>query len=255
MTNRIRTVLAALGLVALGTAAPGGLGRASTEAASTPLAVVELFTSQGCSSCPPADALLAEIARGRPELLVLSLPVDYWDYLGWRDTLAQPGFSQRQRAYAALRRDRQVYTPQAVVNGRDPCIGSNRADLEALIARAAKAGLPVGVTLTEENGVLRVEVGARRGSAEGLGEVWLVPVTRSQQVEIARGENRGRSVTYANVGRGLIRLGAWRGEAARFEVPVATARPPSADGFVVLVHMTQAGRPGPIVGAQRSAGL
>src|SRR5918993_3798564 len=91
-----------------------------------PRAVVELFTSQGCSSCPPADAYLVELAR-RPDIVALTLPIDYWDYLGWKDTLAHSAFSARQRAYAGARGDRQVYTPQAVVNGRELFVGSNRA--------------------------------------------------------------------------------------------------------------------------------
>src|ERR687884_289212 len=93
-------------------------------AVASPQAVVELFTSQGCSSCPPADAMLGELAR-RPDVIALSLPVDYWDYLGWKDTLAQPAFSARQRAYAGARGDRQVYTPQVIVNGATPCVGSD----------------------------------------------------------------------------------------------------------------------------------
>src|ERR671917_179365 len=93
-------------------------------AAPSPRAVVELFTSQGCSSCPPADRVLAELAR-EPDVIALSLPVDYWDYLGWKDTLASPAFSARQRAYSNARGDRQVFTPQMVVNGKVSCVGSD----------------------------------------------------------------------------------------------------------------------------------
>ena len=97
--------------------------------AEPPRAVVELFTSQGCSSCPPADALLADLAR-QPDIVALSFPVDYWDYLGWKDTLAHSAFTARQKAYAHSRSDRQVYTPQMIVNGKKPCIGSDRAQIE-----------------------------------------------------------------------------------------------------------------------------
>src|SRR5918911_4976469 len=102
------------------------IGLAGPLAASqTPKAVVELFTGQGCSSCPPADAFLLELA-GRPDVVALSFPVDYWDYLGWKDTLAQPAFTARQRAYASARNDKQVYTPQAIVNGAKAVVGSDR---------------------------------------------------------------------------------------------------------------------------------
>src|SRR5215213_8380181 len=107
--------LTALGLVLLGQGASDG-------AIASPQAVVELFTSQGCSSCPPADALLTDLAQ-RPDVVALTLPVDYWDYLGWKDTLASPAFTARQRAYAHGRSDRQVYTPQIIVNGSRPCMG------------------------------------------------------------------------------------------------------------------------------------
>jgi len=103
-----------------------------------PKAVVELFTSQGCSSCPPADARLAELAR-RPDVIALTLPVDYWDYLGWKDTLAQPEFSVRQRAYSHGRGDRAVFTPQMVVNGMAACVGSDKAAIERAMERATAA--------------------------------------------------------------------------------------------------------------------
>src|SRR5918998_1485277 len=119
-----------LWLAALAAALLSALAR---RAAAGPQAVVELFTSQGCSSCPPADALFVELAK-RPELVALTLPVDYWDYLGWKDTLAQPVFTARQRAYAHRRSDRQLYTPQAIVNGTKPCVGSDRTQIEASIA-------------------------------------------------------------------------------------------------------------------------
>src|SRR5919107_210452 len=123
MVSRLTLSFAALALAAL----------MQPALADPPRAVVELFTSQGCSSCPPADAVLADLAR-RPDIVALSLPVDYWDYLGWKDTLAHPLFTARQKAYAHGRGDRQVYTPQAIVNGTKPCIGSDRAQIEALAA-------------------------------------------------------------------------------------------------------------------------
>ena len=215
-----------------------------------PQAVVELFTSQGCSSCPPADALMVELAK-RPELVTLTFPVDYWDYLGWKDTLAHPAFTARQRAYAHRRSDRQVYTPQAIVNGTKPCVGSDEAQIESLIV-ASESGpsLPVPVRVFDRDGTVTVEVAAGSGTAD----VWVLPVLRSHTVQIGRGENGGRTITYANVVRGVIRIGEWRGDATRLEVPLATARG-GGDAYVVLLQPTFGTKPGPILGAAKSAGL
>src|SRR3712207_425882 len=152
-------------------------------AAAAPKAVVELFTSQGCSSCPPADQFLAELA-GRPDILALTFPVDYWDYLGWRDTLAQPAFTARQRAYASARNDKQVYTPQIVFNGLKPVVGSDRAKIEGQIAKAGDAGgLPVAVAVSEAGSTVAVEIS---GSPDVplSGEAWLLPVAKLREVAI-----------------------------------------------------------------------
>ena len=233
-----------LWLAALAAALLSALAR---PAAAGPQAVVELFTSQGCSSCPPADALFVELAK-RPELVALTLPVDYWDYLGWKDTLAHPSFTARQRAYAHRRSDRQLYTPQAIVNGTKPCVGSDRLQIEAALAPS----LPVDVSAAERDGTVTIEIAA--GPGEPAADVWVLPVLRSQTVQIGRGENGGRTVTYANVVRGVIRVGEWRGAATRLEVPLATARG-EADGYVVLLQMTHGTKPGRILGAAKSAGL
>jgi hypothetical protein len=232
------------------------VGATSASAEPPPRAVVELFTSQGCSSCPPADRTLVELARN-PQLIALTLPVDYWDYLGWKDTLAHPAFSARQRAYAAARNDRQVYTPQMVMNGTVRCIGSDRAKVEASIAKAsAGPQLPVAVRAREGDGYVTVEVGEAEDVTAGTSaEVLLMPVARSRDIAIVRGENRGRTMTYANVVRALHRVGIWRGQAARFDVPLATARSAEADGYVVILQADQHGKPGAILGAFKSAGL
>ena len=127
--------------------------------ADPPRAVVELFTSQGCSSCPPADALLVEYSR-QPDIVALSLPVNYWDYLGWKDTLAHVAFTERQKAYAHGRSDRQVFTPQMIVNGKKSCIGSDRAQIEKAIQYTTKGRktLPVAVNLSEQNGTVTIAV-------------------------------------------------------------------------------------------------
>jgi hypothetical protein len=217
-----------------------------------PRAVVELFTSQGCSSCPPADRLLAELAED-PTLLTLSLPVDYWDYLGWKDTLALHGNSVRQRAYAVTRGDGEVYTPQAVIDGVVHALGSDKSAIEQAIARTRRAEQPltVPVTLTVADGKVVVTVPA---ADQGGGEVWLFPVTGKAQVKIGRGENRGRTVTYTNVVRRWIKLGDWSGKAQAFSVDVAKLADADfsvrdIDHLAVIVQRGSAARPGLMLGA------
>jgi hypothetical protein len=215
---------------------------------------VELFTSQGCSSCPPADAYLAELAR-RPGVIALALPVDYWDYLGWKDTLAQAAFSARQRAYAGVRGDRQVYTPQMVVNGVAASVGSDRAEVERHIGGAGRPALLVDVSVAETGSTVTVEVGGATVGGPKSAEVWLLPVVKRRDVAIGRGENRGRSVAYVNVVRGMSRLGAWSGQPARFEAPLANARRGDAESYVVLLQAGAPGYLGPVLGAAKSPDL
>jgi hypothetical protein len=245
MVSRLTFSLAAFALAAL----------MQPALADPPRAVVELFTSQGCSSCPPADAVLADLAR-RPDIVALSFPVNYWDYLGWKDTLAHAAFTDRQKAYAKARQDRQVYTPQMIVNGQKPCIGSDRALIEKSIQETTglRAALPVNVELKESGGIVTILVEETDQTAERVAEVWVLPILKAHTVPIGRGENRGRTVTYANVVRGLKRVGEWRGGSARFEVPAADARS-GADGYVVLLQTSEQTRPGAILGAAKSQGL
>jgi hypothetical protein len=238
--------LAAL-LASLAAAGPAPAGE-------PPKAVVELFTSQGCSSCPPADRVLSELAR-EPGVIALSLPVDYWDYLGWKDTLASPAHSARQRAYSNARGDRQVFTPQMVVNGKVSCVGSDRAQIGRSITRvsAGRDQLPVRIDLAEAGPTLLIDIG--RADPPAAGEVWVLPVARAREVAIGRGENRGRSVTYANVVRGMIRAGFWSGAAARLEMPLKKARAGEADSYVVLLQEGDQDKPGAILGAAKGPGL
>jgi hypothetical protein len=242
MTSRFQAYFAALGLLALGQSA----------LAAPPQAVVELFTSQGCSSCPPADAVVVDMAS-RPDVIALTFPVDYWDYLGWKDTLAHPLFTYRQRGYAHGRGDRQVYTPQVIVNGVETCVGSDRAAIEAALTlvKDKAASFKASVRTSERDGMAVIEI---EGPPDRSAEVWVLPVLRLQTVAIARGENRGRSITYANVVRGLIRVGDWSGGSARIETPLRTARG-EADGYVVLLQTLHGKKPGPILGAAKSPGL
>eukprot|EP01037_Dinobryon_pediforme_P002346 gene2346-2383_t len=180
--------------------------------------VVELFTSQGCSSCPPADQLLGQLAHA-PDSLVLSFSVDYWDYIGWKDTFASPAFTQRQKAYAAARGDGAVYTPQAIVDGLTHTVGSDGDALRG--AMAANAGvLSVAVHLTETADKLHVAVDA----GAGTGSVWLLKIVSAHEVAIARGENAHKSIKYTNIVRGMTRLGEWNGAATGFDVALSDPR-------------------------------
>jgi hypothetical protein len=247
MTSRFIPTLAALILSWL---AP------SAMASPTPRAVVELFTSQGCSSCPPADRVLAELAR-EPDVIALSFHVDYWDYLGWKDTLAQAAFSARQKGYASARGDHRVFTPQIVVNGVAISIGSVRAHVERSIAAANgdRAALPVAVNVTETGSAIAVEVGPATAGVPRKAELWVLPVVREREVAIGRGENKGRSITYANVVRNMTRAGVWTGTPARYSVPLHHARTADADGYVVLLQASAPSGPGMILGAARGPGF
>ena len=225
----------------------------SVSAQAEPRAVIELFTSQGCSSCPAADKLIGEYARD-PSVIALSLAVDYWDYLGWKDTLAMSGHSNRQRAYAKGRGDRQVYTPQAVVDGAVHALGSDKAAIERAIRQAGdqSAVLKLPVTVERTGDKLTVTVAASENE-KGQAEVWLCPITRSVPVTIGRGENSGQTITYSNVVRRWIKLGDWTGKAETFSVPVADFQNGSIDGAAVLVQSGVTSAPKVMLGAAQLA--
>jgi hypothetical protein len=239
---RCRFASAPLGFFALVVAA-------QAPAHAEPRALVELFTSQGCSSCPPADKLLGELADD-PSVVALSVPIDYWDYLGWKDTLASPGHTARQRAYAHIRGDRQVYTPQVVVNGSVHVLGSDRDAIERAITQtdhnSAIMALPVMLTVGVHN--LNVKVGAVENEHAG-GEVWLCPLVRAVTVAIGRGENHGHTITYHNVVRRWLKLGDWAGKEESFSVPLSDIKAQDIDGAAVMVQEGTHDRPGIILGA------
>jgi hypothetical protein len=228
-------------------------------ASAAPRAVIELFTSQGCSSCPPADRLFTQMARD-PSVIALTLPVDYWDYLGWKDTLANPAFSQRQRHYAQLRGDGNVYTPQAVVNGVGHVVGSDKGKIDQQLASAS---LPVALTLTESAAGLTLdlaghELGREMARTGKKGDVYLLPVTLSASVAIQRGENRGKTISYAHVARGIHPVGQWNGEAASItlsrEKLEALSGASGADGFVAILQI-DGKKHAKILGAARTKSL
>lgn len=218
-----------------------------------PRAVLELFTSQGCGRCPPADALLTTLSAD-PTLVTLSYAVDYWDYLGWRDTLADPMHSKRQKAYAAMRGDRQVYTPQMVVNGVAHVVGSDRPAVDRAITQsAAQPGvLAVPVTITQAGDMITVTLPTQAGdlvSPERPATVLLLGVSNRETVDIARGENRGQHVTYRNVVRSHAVLGEWTGGAQSYTVSRSERMAAGCERAVVLLQVGNPRRPGAMLGA------
>ncbi|MGO9545248.1 MAG: DUF1223 domain-containing protein [Rhodomicrobium sp.] len=250
------TKFAALGVLALA----GLLGleflsspaRGENAGAPVQMSVIELFTSQGCSSCPPADRLLKKLSE-RPDVIALTFPVTYWDYLGWKDTLARPENAERQRRYAAIQSDIQVYTPEAVVNGLKGCVGSDLSAIDTALKQTAPIVRRDAVPLTVrmDGGRLIIETGAAPpGSKHKTGKVWVAAVRRSSAVSIHAGENSGNKVTYTNVVRGLTEAGEWEGAPTSYAVPLS-APPKDGDMFAVFLQMDSLG---PIVAAARIDG-
>lgn len=216
-------------------------------------AVIELFTSQGCSSCPPADALLQSYAAD-PSVIALSMPVDYWDYLGWKDTFASPRNSERQRAYAKARGDGAIYTPQAVINGTIHANGSQKADIDSAIdLTSTNRALPhVPIRFWQESNTLNIAAeGADTGPDFKEATVWLAVVQATGTVEVQKGENAGKKLTYTNVVRELTPVGLWRGQPLMIQIPRAAVMQAATQKTVVFI---QEGKAGPIIGAA-STGL
>ena len=224
----MRSVLVGLGLAAVLTV--------NARAQEAPV-VVELFTSQGCSSCPPADAFLTDLSRQRQDVLPLAFHVTYWDYLGWKDPYSLDAATVRQHEYAKLLDNADgVYTPQMVVDGATGFVGSNRSQgLEAIGAAMRK---PVAVSLTRKGIGLVIAVGTGFGRARVL----LVGFDLTHETRIGRGENDGRTLTESNIVRSLTPVGTWSGSAIEM-------RPPSAagEGFAALLQAED----GHIIGAAR----
>jgi hypothetical protein len=214
MSQPVFRALVSIALLALG---------AGAEASPRPV-VIELFTSQGCSSCPPADAYVGKLST-RPDVIALSFHVNYWDDLGWRDRFALTEAVDRQNVYAKNLRRSSVYTPQLIVDGLD-----DRAGTSARLA-AVGDGVPVAVTLTERD--LQVEIGTNPRFTSG--DVILVSYLRHAVSAIGRGENAGRELEEFNIVRGIRKLGSWRGDGTRFSTPLASL-PADATDVAVLVQ-------------------
>ncbi len=218
------------------------------RAVADPRAVVELFTSQGCSSCPAADRVIGELAKD-PSIIALSMPIDYWDYLGWKDTLADSRFTARQKAYSHMRGDREVYTPQVVVNGATHVLGSDRHGIEEAAVHTQESGvMSVPVSVKQADKQLTVSVPAGNGAVDH-GEVWVCAISKSVQIHIGRGENRGRDVTYHNVVRNWLKVGDWTGKAGTWAIPLENIKTEGVDAAVVYVQDGNREQPGSMLGA------
>jgi hypothetical protein len=225
-----------------------GLGRAGEV--QRPLGVIELFTSQGCNSCPAADAFFAELAQ-KGEVIALGYHVDYWDYLGWKDTLATPENTERQYDYMRAFGARSVYTPQAVINGRAHVSGADRAAVEAKLGELSGAGqgMVVGIKVSRDGSAIKIEAGPASGTKIEA-HVTLVYFDPPQPVVIERGENKGKTVTYWNPVTGAYSAGMWHGEATRYELPASEIAEKGEGGCAVLLQsVAKDGGPGPILGA------
>ncbi len=220
-------------------------GAAADLVAAERKAVVELFTSQGCSSCPPADAYLGELAE-RDDVLALSFHVDYWNYIGWRDPYSKRQWSARQRAYRNTLKRRYVYTPQIVVDGAAEAVGSRRARVAELIEAALRRKKIAIEIVHPDRDTIRIRVPAEAGYAGPDATVWLTFYDYERTTAIESGENDGTTLTNTNIVRSMARIGDWRGEAMEWTLPVEAVGGAGRDGCAILV---QAGGNGRILGA------
>jgi hypothetical protein len=239
--TRFKNLFLALGLAAALTAP---LVATPADAADKPLTVVELFTSQGCSSCPAADRFLGELAK-RDDLVALSLHVDYWDYIGWKDPFASADITRRQRDYAKMLGLRYVYTPQMVIQGADHATGSDRSSVLQKIAEArALPRVPVNARFVGEK--LEVTVGDRARAERAT--VWLAMYDRQHETPVRRGENGGRTLKNYNVVRSMTRIGTWSGQPLVIPATVGESGGRHPDGCAVILQSIKTGR---ILGAAR----
>lgn len=204
--------------------------------------VVELFTSQGCSSCPPADKILAELAQ-RDDVIALALHVDYWDYIGWKDRFGDPNHAARQRAYAVASGRKSVYTPEMIVNGHTDVVGAKPMALSKAIAEHKNDRETVQLSLARSGNTLQIDASVLEG-AQGPYTVHMVRYTPEATIEIKRGENAGHTFEYHNIAQNWTVLGEWDAQA-----PLDMATPLPGDLPVVII-VQQSGA-GPIVAAAR----
>ena len=214
-----------------------------------PRGVVELFTSQGCSSCPAADAFVTSIHRDK-EILALAWHVDYWDYLGWEDTFARPDNANRQRRYSRSFGENQIYTPQAVINGRSHTVGYKKKKIRALLAKydSQQEGLMVPINTVLNNDILDIEISY--GDNTGKATLWMIYFSNQVKVNVKRGENHGKKLTYSNIVRDIELVGMMEPEGLKMMLPIKEISHKGYDSCaLVLQRTTKLGTPGPIIGA------
>lgn len=216
-------------------------GSALAQGAANPV-VVELYTSQGCSACPPADEFLAELA-GRDDVLPLALHVDYWDYLGWQDAFAQPAFTQRQKRYAKAAGAKMIYTPQIIVGGTDRVKGLRPDEIAARIATHSAQPARVSLRVSRNGGQVVIEALAEPPLESGA-VVQMIRFDPEQTVQIERGENAGRAVVYRNIVTDWTAVAEWPGLAPlRLEL--------AAEGAAPVAVIVQEPGPGAVLAAAR----
>jgi hypothetical protein len=236
---KLPALIPALVVIALPAVAIAG------DVKTNPRAVLELFTSQGCSSCPPADSLLTTLGQ-RPDVITLAYHVDYWDYIGWTDTFGAKANTDRQRAYATAWNADSIYTPELVVNGARDIIGSRKDEIDTALGAAS---LPIPVDLkTDGDDMLDVSIAGRSGEKES--GVWLVTYIDKANVAVERGENAGKTLSYSQVVTGRHILGMWDPQTgAHLKLPLDEVLAAPSDGAAILVQSEHNGVPGPIMGA------
>ncbi|MDD7909445.1 MULTISPECIES: DUF1223 domain-containing protein [Pseudovibrio] len=218
--------------------------------AQKPKAIVELFTSQGCSSCPPADDILSELAD-KDGILALAFHVDYWDYLGWADTFGSADNTKRQKMYAEANGERSIYTPQMVVNGHRSFVGSDRASIKKALER--HVSLPLSVETSVHDNMFEVSVDGAVPGPKLMASVYLVKVSDRATVSIRRGENAGSKREYRNVVRGIMPIGVWDGGPETYKLPLSEVGGNGVERIVVLVQKMVNGNPSDILGVATTA--
>lgn len=235
MAGMIRAGLAALVI---------GFGVAPASGAAP--VVVELFTSQGCSSCPKADALLEEMSKS-PDYVALAYHVDYWDYIGWPDTFGAKANSDRQRDYAEGWGSSRIFTPQLVVNGVKGVVASRKGDVEGAVTGSGST-LPLQVDLKTAGDMLDVSIGGDDDIEQAV--VWLVTFIDRAEVAIERGENKGKTIAYTQIVTGRQAVGMWEPQSgASFKLPLSEVLTDTSNGAVIMVQQERDGFPGRILGA------
>jgi hypothetical protein len=246
MKNKLHSIAFAFGL----TIAISGTmtsGSHAGEKINNPIGVVELFTSQGCSSCPPADKALSKLIE-EGKVIALSYHVDYWDYLGWKDTLSSKASTTRQYRYADTLKRRGVYTPQAIINGRDHLVGSNYKGIKARVSTfdATEQGLAIPLSISANGDELNISIGAGSGKAN----IVAVYFDNENVVDIKRGENTGEKITYHHSVTDIQTIGMWNGSAQNLKLPASVVQKAKKGGAAILLQtITKEGTPGSILGA------